>query len=124
VWFNVDLRSRTPIYEQIKRGIREAILRGKLNEGDTLPSIRDMASSIRVNPNTVARAYRELEMEGIVMAHQGVGYIVIKDKEGIKEFMLEDLKKDFREIVSKSRRAGFSLDEIVEVISKLWNEKK
>ncbi|MCD6545215.1 MAG: GntR family transcriptional regulator, partial [Thermotogae bacterium] len=61
MWFKIDLYSSLSLNEQIKMGIKESILKGKLREGDTLPSIRELASSLRVNPNTIVRAYKDLE---------------------------------------------------------------
>ena len=122
MWFNIDLRSPMPIYDQIKRGIRDAILKEKIKEGETLPSIREMASEIRVNPNTVARAYRELEMEGIIMARQGIGYIVLEGTDSVRETILQNLEKQFREPLIRLRKSGVKLTELMEVIQKLWNE--
>ena len=122
MWFNIDLRSPMPIYAQIKRGIRDAILREKVKEGETLPSIREMASEIRVNPNTVARAYRELEMEGIIMARQGIGYIVLEGTDKIRESILENLEKQFKEPLRRLKKSGVELEELMEVIQKLWKD--
>jgi len=97
VWFDIDIRSPLPIYDQIKRGVREEILKEKLREGDPLPSIREMASQIRVNPNTVARAYRELEMEGLIMARPGLGYIVVSDRDQVRDSVFESLSTELKE---------------------------
>jgi len=122
VWFDIDIRSPLPIYDQIKRGVREEILKEKLKEGDPLPSIREMASQIRVNPNTVARAYRELEMEGLIMARQGLGYIVVSDRDKVRDSVFESLSTELREPILRLKKSGISLKRLLEVIEKIWKE--
>lgn len=120
MWLDIDMRSPVPIYDQIKRGVREEIIKGKLKEGDTLPSIREMASQIRVNPNTVARAYRELEMEGTIMARQGLGYIVVSDGEKVRDSVFDNLSEELKEPILRLKKSGISLDKLLEVIENIW----
>lgn len=124
MWFNVDMRSPVPIYKQIKRNIYEIIMKGELKNGEMLPSIRDLASSIRVNPNTVVRAYREMENEGTVMARQGMGYIITTSKKNIKKMILDELKKDLTDYLVKYRKLGLSIEEVLEVTESIWKENK
>ena len=72
----VDATSFVPIYEQIKQGIVRLAATGRLKAGEPLPSIRDLAAEIIVNPNTVARAYRELEQEGVIATQKGRGSVL------------------------------------------------
>jgi GntR family transcriptional regulator len=72
----VDATSFVPIYEQIKQGITRHVATGRLKVGQPLPSIRDLAAEIIVNPNTVARAYRELEQDGVIATQKGRGSVV------------------------------------------------
>jgi GntR family transcriptional regulator len=72
----VDASSFVPIYEQIKKGITRMVTTGAWKTNDALPSIRDLASELIVNPNTVARAYRELEQDGLISTHKGRGSFV------------------------------------------------
>jgi len=72
----IDARSPMPIYEQVAAQVRHAVASGVLRKGDALPSVRQLAVSLRVNPNTVARAYRDLEAEGVVETQQGRGTFV------------------------------------------------
>jgi GntR family transcriptional regulator len=124
MWFNINMRSPVPIYKQIKRNIYKSLLRGEIKDGEMLPSIRDLASSIRVNPNTVAKAYREMESEGIVVARQGLGYIIITDRNQIKKIILEELKKDLSDYLIRYQKLGVTLEEVLEVIKTLWKENK
>ena len=72
----VDPRSATPIYDQISTQVKHAVAAGTLGNGDSLPSVRKLAIALRVNPNTVARAYRELEAEAVVVTRRGQGTFV------------------------------------------------
>lgn len=73
MWFQIDQRSSTPLYAQIINGVKEAAAKGIITPGDKLPTVRELASSIMINPNTVAKAYQELEREGIIVTMRGRG---------------------------------------------------
>ncbi len=75
-WLAIDTRDATPIYAQLERGIRAAIATGRLGSGDQLPTVRQLAVELRVNANTVARVYAELERAGILETKRGVGSFV------------------------------------------------
>src|SRR5712692_11302612 len=72
----VDPRDATPIYAQLERGLRAAIATGRLRPGDQLPTVRQLAVDLRVNANTVARVYGELERDGVLETRRGVGSFV------------------------------------------------
>ncbi|MDE2811536.1 MAG: GntR family transcriptional regulator [Gemmatimonadota bacterium] len=73
---SINLRDRTPIYIQLERGLRAAIAAGRLRVGDQLPTVRQLAVDLRVNANTVARVYSELERAGVLETRRGVGSFV------------------------------------------------
>jgi GntR family transcriptional regulator len=106
----VDATSFVPIYEQIKQGIVRLVATGRLKAGEPLPSIRDLAAEIIVNPNTVARAYRELEQDGVIATQKGRGSV-------ITERARTDAERDLRahlgqvldEAIAESRK--FDLDD-------------
>ncbi|MDT7541430.1 MAG: hypothetical protein QOE33_1334 [Acidobacteriota bacterium] len=75
--FNIDSRHPTPIYAQLERAIRFAIVTGRLSVGDQLPTVRQLAVDLRVNANTVAKVYAELERTGVVETRRGVGTFVL-----------------------------------------------
>ena len=106
----VDATSFVPIYEQIKQEIGRLAATGRLKPGDPLPSIRDLAAEIIVNPNTVARAYRELEQEGIIATQKGRGSVVAErarpDAERVRR---AHLGRVMDEAVAEARR--FDLDD-------------
>ena len=72
----VDIKSATPVFEQIVREVKSVIARGASQPGDMIPSVRQMAGQLLVNPNTVAKAYRDLEREGILYTRRGHGAFV------------------------------------------------
>ena len=73
---SIDVRDRTPIYAQLERGLRAAIASGRLKLGDQLPTVRQLAVELRINANTVARVYSELERAGVLETRRGVGSFV------------------------------------------------
>ena len=74
--FNIDARDPTPLYAQLTRAIRFAIATGRLRVGDQLPTVRQLAVNLRINANTVAKVYAELEREGVLETRRGVGTFV------------------------------------------------
>ena len=93
---NLDYRDARPIYTQICDGFREQILSGVLRQGDRLPSVRELTTQLTINPNTIQRAYRELEMQGWVVSVPGKGSFVSTipgDTEEKRQEMLQELDK-------------------------------
>lgn len=99
--FTIDLTSRTPIYEQIYFKIIELVIKGSLKENDQIPSVRNLAKDTGVNPNTVAKAYQELERNGIIYSLTGRGSFIAKiDNSLIKEFILSDFDSSVRKAIT------------------------
>jgi GntR family transcriptional regulator len=114
--FNVDSAHPTPLYHQLDRAIRFAIATGKLAVGDQLPTVRQLAVDLRINANTVAKVYVELERAGILETRRGVGTFVrarhfeaARDKDRERE--LRELEDHF---LAKAGHLGFSANEVVE----------
>lgn len=113
---NIKFDEKTPIYIQIIDYIKESIISGKINPGDKLPSVREMSALLKVNPNTLQRAYQELERENITYTQRGMGTFVKEDKE-----MIQSLKKDMaKEVINlfieKMKNIGFTEKEIVNIV--------
>lgn len=89
----INYLSGIPTYRQIIEGIKEEIALRNLNELDELPSVRNLASQLKVNPNTVARAYRDLIQDGIIFSRQGMGFYIKPMEHANLEFLRESLKK-------------------------------
>ena len=89
---HLDYRDVRPIYTQISDGIREQILSGVLQAGDKLPSVREMAAQLTINPNTIQRSYRELEGQGWIASVQGKGSFVCGVPQGTEREQAELMK--------------------------------
>ena len=113
--FRLDLRSGVPVYRQIIDQVLLAIASGTLSGGDQLPTVRQVAVDLSINPNTVVRAYRELEIRGILTTQQGTGTFITSEKvkrdEVERERQLAQLVGDF---VARAGAAGFRLQELLD----------
>ncbi len=115
--FTIDLTSRTPIYEQIYFKIIELVIKGSLKENDQIPSVRNLAKDTGVNPNTVAKAYQELERNGIIYSLTGRGSFIAKiDNSLIKEFILSDFDSSVRKAITNGADS-YELKERIDRIS-------
>ena len=115
--YSIDSRSAIPVYEQLKRQIRLRIVSGKLAEEKKLPSIRELATTLRINPNTVAKAYSHLETDGFVTSRKGLGFFVIAGRKNLqndREIIFSDLTDEF---ISRLTELGFASEEIVKGLS-------
>lgn len=113
----IESAGRMPIYRQIVQQVREAVARGRLQPDERLPSVRELSRTLVVNPNTVARAYSELERDGILHTRQGLGVFVAAPKSELtkkarKERLLELLDRLLTEAVC----LGFTADEVAAVV--------
>jgi GntR family transcriptional regulator len=113
----VDPSSSVPVFVQIADEIKSAIARGACAPGDMIPSVRQLAAQALVNPNTVAKAYRELEREGIVTTRRGLGVIVAeKSARACRDGRREEIRAKLKEIAAEARRAGIEFDELRETL--------
>ncbi len=113
--FRLDLRSGVPVYRQIIDQVRAGIASGTLTVGDQLPTVRQLAVDLAINPNTVLRAYRELELGGFLETQQGTGTFItekrVKRDEAERARQLAQLAGEF---LSRAGAAGFTADELME----------
>jgi len=118
--FSLDPKSGVPFYKQVILQIEMAIADGRLNNGDQLPTVRSLAVDLSINPNTVARAYNELEIRGIVNTQQGTGTFISSKKIELDEVKREKVLAGIsRSFISKAGSYGFSLKEIIEYLLSL-----
>jgi GntR family transcriptional regulator len=110
--FHLDGRSGLSPYQQLVQQVRHALRLGLLNEGDQLPKVKDVVAALAINPNTVLKAYRELEHDGLVAARPGVGTFVTATLNGTTFAVLGPLRQDLRRWLSKARRAGLDEESI------------
>lgn len=113
--FQLDVKSGVPFYRQIIDQVKSAIASGFLEAGDRLPTVRQLAVDLSINPNTVSRAYTELELTGLVDTQMGSGTFIgnreVEQDEVERQRMLDQI---CQELLSRAFTYGFSLDDIVE----------
>jgi GntR family transcriptional regulator len=113
----VDAKSSVPVYEQIKRAVKLAVLSGVLTEDGRLPSIRELALALKVNPNTIMKSYYQLEVEGFIYSRPGTGYFVRLDSDRVAKqsrALFSQLTEDY---ISRAADLGFSSQDIKEEIA-------
>lgn len=120
---NVDSRSSKPIYEQIIDGIKENILKGILLPGDKLPSVRELSSMIMANPNTVSKAYQELERQKVIETLRGKGtFVALNFKPKLDEDSLKNLKAQMKKIIIEALYVGMTKEEMFDMIDKIFKD--
>ncbi len=112
---SLNYRDPRPVYEQIKEKLRNRILVGALAEGDKLPSVRDLASTLAINPNTIQRAYRELEAEGYIYTQLGKGSFVAPLAQ-VDRGRKEQLLQTFQETAKELLQLGYTAQELSAMI--------
>lgn len=110
--FHLDARSGVAPYLQLIQQVRQALRLGLLREGDRLPTVKEVSGSLAINPNTVLKAYRELEYEGLVAAKPGVGTFATKTITDASVAAHQELSEDLLLWVRKARQAGLELESI------------
>jgi GntR family transcriptional regulator len=111
---------KTPIYLQIINYIKRDIISGMLKPGDKLPSVREFATQLKVNPNTVSRVYQEIERMGLTYTQRGMGTYIKEDAEMIVTIKREMAEETVREFIESMKRLGFTKEEIVQAIEGYW----
>ena len=123
---SIDLRSGVPFYRQIIDQVLLGIAAGRLLAGDRLPTVRQLAIDLKVNTNTVSRAYRELEIRGVVRTHRGTGTFIATDP-GVAEDAakrLEYVERFCDQVVTDAGNLGFSLDEVIEALRDRLSDRR
>jgi len=110
--FHLDARSGLSPYQQLVQQVRQALRLGLLDEGDQLPTVKDVVALLAINPNTVLKAYRELEHDGLVSARPGVGTFVTRTLAGSALAAHGPLRRELRLWLTKARKAGLDEESI------------
>jgi GntR family transcriptional regulator len=110
--FSLDSRSGLAPYLQVAQQVRQALRLGLLREGDQLPTVKEVVATLAINPNTVLKAYRELEGEGLVAARQGIGTFVTRSLTDASLAAHEPLRQDLGRWLARARRAGLDEESI------------
>lgn len=120
IMFSIDAKNHEPIYLQIEKQILKLIQHGVYPANSPLPSVRAMACDLGINPNTVARAYKELELQNVIYTIVGKGVFVSENNKGyIKSLALDGVKQ----IISNAKSSGITKNEIIDLINKEWGEE-
>jgi GntR family transcriptional regulator len=116
---SVDIHSSVAVYTQIENHVQFAIASGKLKAGDQLPSVRELSERLGVNPNTVAKAYRDLEVMGLLYTRRGMGVFVNKGVEAkCREECRKRIVSRLHEVIAESKASGMTKKDVVEIIDK------
>jgi len=120
----ISNNSKEPIYEQIKRQIKESILRGDLKENELLPSIRQLAKDLQISVITTKRAYDDLEQEGFIVSVVGKGsFVAGQNREFLREMRLRWIEERLGEVVAEGKALGVTLPELVEMLRLLYEDE-
>ena len=123
--FSIDLHSGVPVYRQLIDQVRSGIASGTLTAGDQLPTVRQLAVDLAINPNTVLRAYRELELGGLLETHQGTGtFIANKKLEKNSAERDRQLGQMAGEFAARAGAAGFSLEDLIDRLHDLLPKRR
>ena len=122
--FRLDMQSGVPVYRQIIDQVHAARASGAVRPGDQLPTVRQMAVDLAINPNTVVRAYKELELTGALTTHQGTGTFITNEKVERNE-KERDRKLDqfVADLVARAGREGFSVKEVRSRLKEFANQE-
>ncbi len=118
----IDYRSQKAIYEQVRDELKKLIMKGILKEGEKIPSVREIAGSLAINPNTIQRAYHELESEGFIYSVKGKGNFVSSRKDAEQEDRIRDLLMSFKACTAELLYLGVTEEALITYIKK--EEKK
>jgi GntR family transcriptional regulator len=120
---NIDSRSSKPIYEQIIERVKENIIKGILKPGDKLPSVRELAAAITINPNTISKAYNELERMKAIEVIRGKGTFVSENfKPVINEEKMSEIRGHMKEIIIEAHYIGVDKDKLIDILNEIYSE--
>ena len=122
--FTLDYNDRRAVYEQIKENFKTLIVTGVMAEGDALPSVRELAAMLGINPNTIQRAYRELELEGFIYSMRAKGSFVAPRTNSIQERRKDELFLQMKAILSELSFGGVDKREIEAVLNQYYDKEE
>lgn len=113
-----------PIYLQMIRHVKEGLAAGQIADGDELPSRRIVSATLAVNPNTVQKAYRQLEEEGLIQSRPGAGSHITAAPAQVEEIRRELFRREVQDTVTAMKRMGLGREEAVELLRRLYDEEE
>ena len=121
--FSLDYRSRLPIYEQLYQNITRMAALGALAKNEQIPSVRALAQELGVNPNTVQKAYRLLEEEGLMESRSGAKSVLTLDERKVRDVRTKLLEGEIAVLVAALKETGSSKEEALELVARLWDRE-
>ena len=119
-YITVDLRDRKQLYEQLIDNIRKLILGGVIRPGEKLPSVRALAKELCINPNTIQKAYNELERQGVILTLPGRGSVVLADTGELRKEQLIKTKQALEAVAREAISTGILKEEFIELAEAAW----
>ena len=119
----LDYQDRRPLYEQVTEKFRTLIYQGVLPADSRIPSVRQLAMELSINPNTIQRAYMTLEQEGLIYPVKGKGNFVA-DTQKIQEKSKANFRQEFLELVRKGNHTGFEEEELIALVQRVYKEEQ
>ncbi len=120
----VDLRSRVPIYEQVYENVRRLILQGILEEDDQLPSVRELATTMTINPNTVQKAFKSLEKDGYIYSINGRGNFVNRLSKELRDKEQGVVLDSVEDVIEEARLLKIPKDQLLSIIDRFYEEEQ
>ena len=119
----LDYQDRRPLYEQVEEKFRNLILNGALEPGSRMPSVRQLAMELSINPNTIQRAYMQLEQEGLIYPVKGKGNF-IADSEEVRKISIISYTKELQDLIRKGKAIGVEEEDLIYIIRECYKEEK
>ena len=120
----IDYKSRQPIYEQLVDRIKQLILSGIYQRDDQLPTVRQLAQELAINPNTIQKAYAELERQGITYSLKGRGSFVGSSLQELSDVKKEQLMKEFADTVAALMKLGVTQEELTKRVQEIYRAEE
>ncbi len=121
--FQIDALSRQPVYEQLVEQIERFVLTGVLHAGDQLPSVRSLSIQLSINPNTIQKAYAELDTKGIIYSIPGIGCFIAENAKEVLSVLGRQKLTDLKALVKELALAGVSLEELKGAVTTAYYER-
>lgn len=120
----IDYRDRRPIYEQIREKMKELIIKGVLKTDERIPPVRELAQSLTINPNTIQKAYKDMEDKGYIYSVRGKGSFVSPAGQWVDDKKLDELILSFEKIVSEMIFFGADKERVISIVSSLYQREE
>lgn len=122
--FQLDFRESRPLYEQLKEKIKELIISGVLKPDDKIPSVREMAQSLTINPNTIQKAYKDLESEGFIYSVRAKGSFVSPREQAVSEVRLEELWGEMARILAELFYLNVAKEQVISFVNDSYQKRR